>query len=395
MHIAGSANAVQVADTPSGVIYNGMSADGTQVYFTTPDALPGDSDTSVDLYRAAVDGSSVQVTRVSTGTEGTGNGDLCSPTGDWNALEGPGKCNVVAFAGGSGVAVGSGAVFFVSPEKLDGSANGTAGEANLYVAEVGQAPHFVATIDAGNVAIAHALSQSEVHSYGDFQVTPDGGYAAFNSSRPIGDALTHGHIAIYRFANADDKIVCVSCGPSANPDSPLTRNGLNLADDGRVFFTTAEQLALRDTNEASDVYEWVGGEAQLISSGTAFEGSTLASASADGRDAFFFARDSLVPQDTNGSPIKVYDARQLGGFLYNAPPLPCKASDECHGPGTQAAEPPAINTKTGSGRVPTQPRRCKRGFVKKHGKCVKRRHKRHRHHHGKHHRNGKSSRHHG
>jgi hypothetical protein len=380
MHITGSPTSVQVADTPSGVIYHGMSQDGSQVYFSTADPLPGDFDTSVDLYRAAVGSSGAQVFRVSTGTEGTGNGDLCSPTGDWNAVEGSGKCNVVAFAGGSGVAADSGSVYFVSPEKLDGSANGAADEANLYVAEVGQPPHFVATIDDGNVAIAHALNQSEVHSYGDFQVTPDGAYAAFGSSRPIGDALTHGHIALYRFASKADDTVCVSCGPSVNPDSPLTRNGLNLSDDGRVFFTTLEQLALRDTDEAPDVYEWVDGEAHLISSGTAVEGSTLASASADGRDAFFFTRDSLVPQDTNGSPIKLYDARQQGGFLYNAPPFPCKASDECHGPGTQAPEPPAINTKAGSGRSPKRAtrKRCKRPFAKKHGRCVKRHRKGHR-----------------
>jgi sugar lactone lactonase YvrE len=387
MHIAGAADSVELASTPNGVLYDGMSADGTQVYFSTADPLAGDTDSSVDLFRAAVGSGSAQVSRVSTGIEGTGDRDTCTPSGtpEWNAGEESGQCSIVAFAGGAGVAAQSGAVFFLSPEKLDGSSNGIADEPNLYVAEVGRPPRFVATIDAGNVAIDHALHQSAVHSYGDFQVTPDGRFAAFNSALPIGGAETHGHTAIYRFAAEGGAVNCVSCGPSVNPDSTLAPNGLNLANDGRVFFTTAEQLALRDTNEVADVYEWEDGEVGLISSGTAVEGSTLATASADGRDAFFFTRDSLAPQDTNGSPVKVYDARAFGGFLYNAPPFPCKASDECHGPGTRAAEPPVINTREGNGRAPHQPARCKRGFVRKHGKCVHRHHRRHRHHKRHHH----------
>src|SRR5262249_10351539 len=158
----------------------------------------------------------------------------------------------------------------------------------------------------------------------------------------------------------------------------LTPHGLNLTDDGRVFFTANEQLALRDTNETADVYEWEeeGGRevVSLISSGTNPEGSTLASASADGTDVFFFTRDSLAPQDKNGAPVKIYDGREFGGFLYIAPPFPCKASDECHGPGTRAADPPDINTKEGSGRPSKteQHKGCKRNLVHKHGKCIRR-----------------------
>ncbi|HEX3241524.1 MAG TPA: hypothetical protein VHQ97_00450 [Solirubrobacterales bacterium] len=400
MHLAGSSNSVQVADTPGGVIYDGMTADGSTVYFSTADALAGDQDTSVDLYRADVSPGGAAVARVSTGIEGTGNVDTCSPAGSpaWNTVEGEGKCNIVAFAGGSGVAAQSGAIYFVSPEKLDGSTNGVSDEANLYIARPGSAPHFVATIDTANVGIEHGVHRSGVHSYGDFQVTPDGRFSVFNSARPIAGAVTHGHTAIYRYAAEADEVECVSCGPSVNPDTHLEPMGLNLTNDGRVFFTTLEQLALRDTNEAADVYEWENGNVQLVSSGIAPDGSILASASADGRDAFFFTRETLAPQDKNGSPVRIYDAREEGGFLYIAPPFPCKASDECHGPGTQAAEPPPINTKAGSGLPPKGERACKRGFVKRHRKCVKRRHRRHhRHHrrHGKHHKHHSTSGRHG
>ena len=87
---------------------------------------------------------------------------------------------MVAFAGGAGVAAGDGTVFFLSPEELDGS--GTAGEPNLFVAGPGSAPHFVATLDPGNLAIHNAVYNNEVHSYGDFQVTPSGEFAAFARS---------------------------------------------------------------------------------------------------------------------------------------------------------------------------------------------------------------------
>ena len=76
--------------------------------------------------------------------------------------------------------------------------------------------------------------------------------------------------------------------------------------------------------------------------------------------------------------MKIYDARVEGGFPYAFPPVACKASDECHG----ASSPPPGPLKIGSGTVtpPKEPAGCKKGFVKKHGRCV-RRHP----HKGKHH----------
>ena len=40
----------------------------------------------------------------------------------------------------------------------------------------------------------------------------------------------------------------------------LSPHGLNLAEDGRVFFTTLESFTLRDTNEKKDAYEWNDGK---------------------------------------------------------------------------------------------------------------------------------------
>jgi hypothetical protein len=74
--------------------------------------------------------------------------------------------------------------------------------------------------------------------------------------------------------------------------------------------------------------------------------------------------------------VKIYTARSHGGYPFDPPRLPCAASDECHGAGSPAPGPPAIKTQTGSETTPspkggTKPRRCKKGFKRKHGKCVR------------------------
>jgi hypothetical protein len=133
---------------------------------------------------------------------------------------------------------------------------------------------------------------------------------------------------------------------------------------------------LRDTNHKKDVYEWKDGEQQLVSTGISDFEAGLLSASADGADVFFYTRATLVPQDQNGNLMKIYDARANGGFLVFAPPPLCAASDECHGPGTQASPPPPIGSYAGQGgNVRTTRKKCKKGFVKKKHKKKKHRKK--------------------
>ena len=77
------------------------------------------------------------------------NDDSCLPAGlpeSWNTASGMGKCGAVAFAGGAGVAAENGALYFVSPEKLDG-AEGGQDQGNLYFVEPGGDPRFVAVLD--------------------------------------------------------------------------------------------------------------------------------------------------------------------------------------------------------------------------------------------------------
>lgn len=660
MHVGTNPNSIEVANTPSGVEFNGMTSDGSKVFFTTRDKLADDTDNSNDFYVADV-GSTSTITRLSTGSNGTGNTDSCEPISNWNVVSGGPNCGTASIAGGGGVASGDGTAYFVSPELLDGPGSGTVNQANLYVVKPGGSPEFVATIDsslvkpgqpplkhplknasfatglktpgavavdqstgdvyvqesgfpqgvtridsagnakpftagpyagfnrlevsmsggeaeaqvafdnsgglfdgdlyvsngggsvkvfaasgeelgtisgfsfecgvavdqatgdlyvgdygyqgvyrleptsnttpvsaanytktsihtqgmnpcqvaadtAGNVyasnwsngptkrfnasdfsvagpseegvavasnsssmytdpetndiyidernqigqydssghliqtignseslgtnsrgvaingatghvyaskspalvefgaeevpyepidnpAVVHGVRDSATHSYEDFQVTPDGRYALFSSVVPVTGYKNQGHSELYRYDSSSDSLVCPSCAPTLQPaqnDVKLTPYGLSLTDDGRVFFTTRDSFVLRDTNGKADAYEWSNGKTQLISAGLGPDDSALLSASADGKDAFFFTRDILSRQDGNGSAIKIYDAREGGGFLFEDSPKPCAASDECHGAGTEQPSAPNINTATGEGavRLPKQPKNC-------------------------------------
>jgi hypothetical protein len=371
MHVGSSPNSVQVADTANGVIFNGMTSDGSKVFFTTSDQLTGDTDTSADLYRADVGTSSATVSRVSNT-----NSDACDPVPgkegeDWNVIEGgPTNCSVLGLAGGAGVSSLDGTVFFLSPEKLDGQ--GTLNEPNLFVARPNGAPKFVATIEPGGLTVNDALNDSEVHRYQDFQVSSDGDFAALASTLSLSGFNTFGRSQVFRYDTDAGAMVCASCASTgAAPLGNTTlSSGLNLTDDGRVFFTSIEPLVLRDTNNRLDVYEWKEGTTELVSTGISNFDAGLLGVTADGVNAFFFTRETLAPQDKNGETMKVYDAREGGGFLV-IPPLPlCAAKDECHGPSTQPAPPPQIGTFKGEGGN-TKRKKCKKGFVKKNGKCVK------------------------
>jgi hypothetical protein len=239
-------------------------------------------------------------------------------------------------------------------------------------------------------AIRHA-EHSAVHRFGDFQVTPDGSYAAFTTAMPLKAGYDNaGMYEVYRYASSDGELTCTSCVPTEgqpSTDSVLPEHGSGLTDDGRLFFNTGEQLVLRDTNENLDAYEWspqrnvVGGCAaaagcqQLISSGTSIFDSGMLGVTSKGTDAFFFTREKLVDEDFNGEAMKIYDAREGGGFFKLPEEPPCAAADECRGAGSQAGPPPQIGTFKGTGGQAKQTaKKCRKGFHKKHRKCVKKRH---------------------
>lgn len=168
------------------------------------------------------------------------------------------------------------------------------------------------------------------------------------------------------------RLVCVSCNPSgerptaptsipgavANGSTVLYRPRVLSAGGNRVFFETADQLVVPDTDARPDVYEWeadgVGscnrqpGCLGLISRGRG-EGGRFLDASADGADAFFLTGDSLVGSDPGS--IDVYDYRVGGGFPEPEEPIPCIA-DACQPLPSPPEDPAAGTSAAGPGNPP-------------------------------------------
>jgi hypothetical protein len=244
----------------------------------------------------------------------------------------------------SAFAAKGGTIYFYSPEQLEGS-RGIPNLRNLYVWRNG-AVHHVATLEALGGA-------SRIN------VSADGSRMAFVTKTQIGAYDNDGHAEMYRYDPEERTLLCVSCKPDgSSPTSDVegSQNGNFMTEDGRAFFSTEDALVPRDANGIRDVYEYVGGRAQLITTGTGDEDGTsgdtpigLVGVSADGTDVFISTYETLVGQDENGPFLKFYDARVNGGVPFNKPPAPCAAADECHGEGSSSPIAPTIGTGAGLG----------------------------------------------
>jgi hypothetical protein len=401
-----------------GVTYAGMTSDGSKVFFTSKERVTAeDQDNSVDLYMWSA--STDKVTAISTGNNGAGNTDACKPadgyysnpsyyavpdytganhyTTPWDTA-----CDVVLVNGARGfppggngyppepglqgsdnfIASGSGDIYFYSPEQLDGS-KGIPNQQNLYVYRNGQV-QFVATFAPGNYCEREAGREAELEEgrptacsngpVGRINVSPGDDHMAFVSARQLTGYDNHGLGEMYTYDPSGGAIKCVSCDPNGEP--PVTSvsastQGRFMADDGRTFFLSPDPLVPADQDHVRDVYEYVEGRPQLITSGTTavdhkfiniggFGRSFivgLIGVSADGTNVFFSTFDTLVGQDQNGNFYKIYDARSNGGFPFVPISAPCQAADECHGAGT-SAPPPAPQSSAanlGSGGNATVP----------------------------------------
>ncbi len=312
-------------------------------------------------------------------------------------------------------------VYFVAEGALAKGA--TAKEPNLYLLHAG-ATTFVATLapegadgDEGNTIYGDGHG-----SFGDWEpglghrtaeVTPNGHSIVFQSVRSLTGYDSDGLTEVFVYdSESGGGLFCASCDPSGEPPQVTEVDGSGvksasylpvswsrtymprwISEDGsRVFFDTFEPLVAADSNGQQDVYEWErpnAGECQaakgcdyLFSGATSRSGSYLVDASANGNDVFFVTDARLVPQDENESQ-HLYDDR-VGGLTPQAP-------SACSGNSCQQlpvvppifSRPPS-STFIGVGNFPpgssTQvivpppappAKACKKGFVKKNGKCVK------------------------
>jgi hypothetical protein len=233
-------------------------------------------------------------------------------------------------------------------------------------------------------------------------VSPDGSWIAFESKKSLtgyDNSVPGGGLAteIFLYDSATGRVECASCNPSGEasvaygvPSTDNLSSGSPLSDGGRLFFETAEALVPSDTNGGKDVYEYEGGQASLISSGTstnklpAFLEKLFVGASESGDDVFFLATQQLVPQDTNEDSVVVYDARADGGFPVIASPPACVTADACRSavsPQPSIYGAPSSQTFSGEGNLaPTAEAKPKKKAKPKRKKpkrvCPKGKHKR-------------------
>jgi hypothetical protein len=388
--------------------YRGASADGQVVFFTTVRRLlNSDTDSTSDLYAYDADPPAGQPTLVQVSAGGVAPGHPTPGAG----------AKVLGVLDNS--ADGS-RVYFVAEAALTGAnlqgKAPTGGAKNLYVYERDGAN------PTGRIAFVGGLAAGVGKSGDEFEWDPQGDNLQKQSAAlPVGGS-GDGHIFIlvsaakltaedsdsskdvYRYEDGAGTpaalLRCVSCAGSGASEAQvaahfISRSPGNYAqetriesEDGTVVFTTQEALLSEDQNSTWDTYTWRNGTLALISGGTeGFGTAPQAMISPDGKNVFFVTQAALVGTDTNNAP-DLYDARIGGGFPEQARGLVCEGELSCHGPEpAPQPTPAALGSETASGGNVTPPPACKKGFVRKHGKCVKKhsKHNKHQHKKAKHH----------
>jgi outer membrane protein assembly factor BamB len=245
-------------------------------------------------------------------------------------------------------------------------------------------------------------------AYRTAQVTPNGLHLAFMSGARLtgydnnqanGEGCRSGAKVdtecsqVFEYEAETGGLSCASCNPSG--EAPLGKSNLSLIDNespttffpqphnltanGRLFFESQDALSPHDTNgHIQDVYEWepsgVGsctrarGCVSLISSGHSPNDSQFLDATPSGDDAFFITREQLLPQDKD-EYLDLYDARVAGG-LPTAGTAPC-GGEACRGAAAAAPAVPSAASTGASAGNPKAPAKCKKGYVKKNGRCVR------------------------
>jgi hypothetical protein len=306
-----------------------VTADDSQIFFT--------DDAKAGLTKDTVPGSGSNLYRYDVGTSQLSN---LTPVAD-------------AQAALTGISQDGSYVYFTAKAVMSGSQVNQFGEK----AESSQS----------NLYLSHGGTIVFVKHGGGVSLSPNGAYLAFGS---------------YLYSAASNRSECWSCDPFGGADA--VENSSAVSNNGQVFFQTSAALLPRDTNGTTDIYEYsYAGGLHLITTGTSRSGSRLLSTSESGNDVFFLGRQALLVGESNEESLAIYDARVDGGFPVTEVPV-CTTADACRSaPAPQPAifGEPASQTFSGIGNITpeadtkakpkSKPVKCKKGFVKKRGKCVK------------------------
>jgi hypothetical protein len=390
------------------------SSDGSKVFFTDESQLTAGSTSALgkpDLYEYDVeDGALIDLTVAAPGKHADVQGVVAvSENGEY----------VYFVANG---ALAPGATTPAQPcskEEVLSEA-----KCNLYVIQKGESMKFIGVLGANDNRVSPYTLNS--HASGDWQpglsermaeTTPDGRHLVFMSEEDLTAYRSNKHFEVYIYDAEAESLRCTSCDPGgaspateAHSAAAFVRAGEGhptltlrwISEDGnKVFFDSNQALVPQDTNGQLDVYEWAregtggcledspmrqaGGCIYLLSGGTSADGSFFLDASASGGDVFVVTRAQLLAQDQDEN-FDLYDAR-IGAVQSLSPPA-------CSGVGCQGVPPappifatPSSVTFTGVGnfaspssgravRRRAKAKKCTKSYVKKHGRCVRRKHKR-------------------
>jgi hypothetical protein len=341
--------------SPSPATYQGASADGTKVFFTTEQPLV-EAATAGGPYlyeetiaKEGVKSSVTSLTLLGSHVEGV----------------------VRVSADGS-------RVYFVSTGALAGNENSEdqkaiegEGDENLYVYDTTQTqgqPVYIATLaeadkrvwtasDGGRLAQA-SLSDGRFLVFSSHEhLTPHEAHQSASGLRQLfeydAEAGRFGQLMRVSIGqdgyNEDGAIQSEANVPvladqqfnnpeeSGDTDQALVRiQSLSVTEAGVVFFTSAAKLTPLALGGFNNVYEYRDGDVYLISDGQDATLNaepepesvvSLISTTSSGDDVFFQTADSLVPQDGDGQ-LDFYDARVDGGFPAPVVQAPCGESCE-------------------------------------------------------------------
>ena len=256
----------------------------------------------------------------------------------------------------------SGAIYFLSPELLDG-AEGTSTAQPLPRRARRRTAASSPPSSPTTRWCATRCGRAEDRSTADFQVTPSGSDAVFVSELALTEAETGGNASVFRYDAADSgQLACASCDPTgrrvagAAGDAFLAPDGLSITDDGRVFFTTRCRWSSTTPTTASTSTSGPRGAAADLLGHRPFD-SGLLSVSADGTDAFFFTHDALAAaEDENRTLTRIYDARSGGGFFASRRRRPARRRTSATAPGPAPGPPPIRTAVPGNWQRQGKPR---------------------------------------
>jgi hypothetical protein len=409
---------------------HGVSSDGSRIYWQAGGHLyvRENEEFTVEIHHpgsfltASADGSQVLL---SDGCLYSLESEACT-----DLTEGHGGFQGIAGIGEEGGQISH--VYFIDAFALPGTGPSERGQAaqsgknNLYAWSESDLS-YVATLpssdNAGGVALLADWAAEP--SARTAEASPAGRWLAFGSTAEL---TGHGNVGpcgetsagivqlpcteVFLYDSATGRLTCPSCNPTG--EAPLGNSTLRriqapkswhlqpryLTDSGRLYFDSSDRLSPLDVNGGvEDVYEFEpagvgdcqeqGGCVSLISPGSGAVDSNLLAVDETGKNVFFTSRERLVRSDTD-ELIDLYDAREGGGF----PAETESQKAECQGescqpsPNPPAASTPASSLFHGSGNVkPERVKKCPKGKVRKNGKCVNAKVKKHKKH-GNHKRGG-------